>query len=103
MPVEAAALGDLDHCSVLAPLNRSWLRAVHLQPLVTPPAVIMRKVRGQDPPQLALVQDHDVVEALAADAPDQALDVRGLPGTARGAQHFLDAHGRHSFAKGAPP
>lgn len=37
--------------------------------------VVVVGVSGEDAPQEALVYDDDVVEALAADGPDQALDV----------------------------
>jgi hypothetical protein len=41
---------------------------------------------------MQLIQDDHVVEALAADSPDQALDEWILPGTSRGRDHVLNAH-----------
>jgi hypothetical protein len=39
--------------------------------------MIIMEVLGQEPPQMVLVQDNDVVQALATDAPDEPLDVGG--------------------------
>jgi hypothetical protein len=41
---------------------------------------------------MALAEDDDVVETLAADRADQALDEGVLPGRVRRAQDLLDAH-----------
>ena len=41
---------------------------------------------------MSLVQDNHVVQAFAADVPDQPFDVRVLPRTPWGDQYFLDAH-----------
>jgi hypothetical protein len=42
---------------------------------------------------MALVEDHDVVEAFATDRTDHALDVRVLPGRAWRRDDFRDPHG----------
>ena len=43
----------------------------------------------EDPPQVPLTQDDDVVETLAAEGPDHSLDVGILPRRPGSAQHFL--------------
>ena len=41
--------------------------------------VVIEEVVTQQPPQVILVQHDDMVEALAAQGPDEALHVRILP------------------------
>jgi hypothetical protein len=54
----------------------------------------LRNVRRQDPAQPDLVHDDYVVETLAADRSNDALDVRVLPRRARGGPDGVDAHAR---------
>src|SRR5260370_39755059 len=49
---------------------------------------------------MALAEDDHVVETLAADRSDQSLDEGVLPGRARRAQDFLDAHACEPVAEG---
>jgi hypothetical protein len=49
---------------------------------------------------MALVQDHYVVQAFAADTPDEPLHVGILPGTLWSNHHFCDAHVSHPSPKG---
>ena len=49
---------------------------------------------------MALVQDEHVVQACAADAPEQPVDVGGLPWTPWGGQHVFDPHLPHPRPKG---
>jgi len=42
-------------------------------------SVVVVDVRGEDAAQMALVEDHDVVETLATNRIDDALDVCVLP------------------------
>src|SRR5262245_30194721 len=64
--------------------------------------MIVVEVCGQEPPGMSLMQDDHMVQALAADTPDQSLDIRILPWTAGGNQHFLNAHVAHALPKGGP-
>ena len=48
---------------------------------------------------MALVQDDHVVQAFAADTPDQPLDVRILPRTPWGDDDFFDPHMLHPLPK----
>jgi hypothetical protein len=58
-------------------LHRAWDRRVHVQCSVRSPGMIVRGVAGQEPPQMALVQDDHVVQAFAADTPDQPFEASG--------------------------
>jgi hypothetical protein len=48
-------------------------------------------------PQMGFVQNDDLIEDLAPDRADHALDVGGLPGRSRRGQDFRDRHGRQAF------
>jgi hypothetical protein len=62
---------------------------------VSAPVVIVGEVPLQVALQRALVQHNDVIEALASEAANQALNERILPGTTRRRQHYFDAHLLH--------
>jgi hypothetical protein len=59
------------------------------------------EVVGQEPPQMSLVQDDYVIQAVAAYTPDEPLDIGILPRTPRRNQHFFDAHVLHLLSKGS--
>jgi hypothetical protein len=42
-------------------------------------SVVVIDVRGEDAAQMALIKDHDVIQTLAANRTDHALDVCVLP------------------------
>ena len=48
---------------------------------------------------MALVQDDHVVQAFAANAPDQPFDVGVLPRTPGGNEYFFEAHVLHALPK----
>src|SRR5206468_2549050 len=62
---------------------------------VAAPRVVVVEVVAEKPAEVALAEDDNVVEALAADAADEALGERVLPGAARRGEDFLDAHALH--------
>src|SRR6266576_5819102 len=70
-------------------LNWPRQRTIHVQRPVCAPAMIILEVLGHEPPEMPLVQDDHVVQAFAADAPDQPFDVGVLPRTPWGNQHFF--------------
>jgi hypothetical protein len=49
----------------LRPLDRPRHRTIHVQRPVRTPVMIILEVLGQEPPQMALVQDDDMVQAFA--------------------------------------
>jgi hypothetical protein len=65
--------------SNLRPLDPPRHRTIYVQGLACPPAMIILEVAGQEPPETALVQDNYVVQAFAADTPDQPLHIGILP------------------------
>src|SRR6266850_463801 len=52
--------------------------------------MIVVEVPGQEPPQMSLMQDDHVVQAFAANTPNEPLGVRILPWTPWGDHHFLN-------------
>ena len=55
-------------------------------------AHVVRAAAREQPAQSGLVRDDHVIEALASDRPDHALDVGVLPRRARGGADGLDVH-----------
>src|SRR5450432_3071082 len=62
--------------------------------------MVVDEIGREDSPQMAHAEDDHVVEAIAADRADQALDERVLPGRAWRAQDFLEAHACEPVAEG---
>jgi hypothetical protein len=82
-------LWDFPDRATLWPLDRPRPRTIQVQPPVRAPAMIGGKVVGQEPPQMSPVQVDHVVQAFAADTPDQSLDVWILPRTSGSHQYFF--------------
>jgi hypothetical protein len=74
-------------------LHPSWLRRVLPQGEVGAGPVVVDAVGAQQATQMGLVQHDDVVEALAAQGPDEALHVRILPRRPRRRLDFMDFQG----------
>jgi hypothetical protein len=55
--------------------------------------VIVAKVRTKGPPQVRLVQDDHVIQALSPYRPDHTLHVRRLPKRSRCDHHLINPHG----------
>jgi hypothetical protein len=62
--------------------------------------MVILEVISQEPPQMSFVQDDRMIQAFAADTPDEALHVGILPRTPRGDHDFLDPHVPHPLPKG---
>jgi hypothetical protein len=78
--MQASDHGHLDDSTLVGALHRSRLRCVLLQGKVSPATVVVGEVRVQQAVEMGFVHHHDVVEALAAQGPNEALHVRILPG-----------------------
>jgi hypothetical protein len=55
-------------------------RAILIERKMSTGALVIVDVRGEDAAQMALVEGHDVIQTLAANRTDHALDVYVLPG-----------------------
>src|SRR4029077_16122029 len=63
-------------------------------------SVIVIQVRTKDTTERAFVEHEHVVQALAPNRTNYALDVSPLPGGSGGAQHFVDPHVSHLSTEG---
>ena len=90
---------DFPDPSMLRSLNRPRYRRIHLQRPVRAPMLVILDVTGQEPPPMSLMQDHHVVQACAADTPDQPCNLGVLPRTPRGDHDVFDAHVLHPLPK----
>jgi hypothetical protein len=64
--------------------------------------VIVRSIILQDAPKMGFVPDDHVVEALAPDRTDDALDITVLPRRSRGRGAVANAHRSHSSLEHLP-
>src|SRR4029450_4205092 len=83
----------------IQPLDWPRHRTIHLQPPVRAPAMIILEVFRQEPLEMSLVQDDHVIQAFAANTPDQPLDIRILPRTPRADDHLFDPYVLHPLPK----
>ena len=65
---------------VTEPLDRAKKRRILVQGQVCTAPVVIRGVGSKDPAQVPFAEDHDVIEAFAADRADQPLHMPVLPG-----------------------
>jgi hypothetical protein len=77
--MQASDHGHLDDSTLVGALHQSRLRCVLLQGKVSPATVVVGEVVSQQVTQVRFVLDHTMVEALAAQGPNEALHVRILP------------------------
>jgi hypothetical protein len=87
-----------------------WLgvgdRRVAVEALLRPRGVIIGLNEfGEQPFEMALVQDDHAVEQFSAESPNESFDIGILPGTVIGGPHFLDTatieEGAHAVAVAA--
>jgi hypothetical protein len=71
-------------------MSRSW--GLLLSSVVGTHGVVVGNVGAQEPVEMSLVQDEEMVEALAADGADHSLHEGILPGCARGGEDLADVH-----------
>jgi hypothetical protein len=71
---------DGDNLADVAWRDWAWVGAIVVERKMSAGALIIVDVSGEDPAHMALVEDHDVIQTLAANRTDHALDVCVLPG-----------------------
>ena len=96
--MEAADHGRLDDPALIGTLHRSGLRGVLVEGEVCSGAVVVDEVVAQQATQVGLVQDDDVIEALAAQGADEAFDIGILP---RGPRRRSSPRGSPGIGLGA--
>jgi hypothetical protein len=90
--METADLWNRYDSSELWRLDCPRFRRVLTQREVCSGFVIVRHKRPHMPMQRGFVEDNQVIQTLAPNRSDHALDVRALPGRSWRRQHFPDAH-----------
>ena len=78
--MQAADFGHRDDSATVGGLDRARIGCVLPKRQVRARPLVVGEVRVEQASEMPLAEDDDVVEALAADRPDDALDVRILPG-----------------------
>ncbi len=68
----------------------TWLGRVLVEREMRSGSVVVVQVASQDPPQVTLAENNDVVQAFPTDRADDPLHVRILPGRARRNENLLD-------------
>jgi hypothetical protein len=99
MMMQPTYLWNFPDQSMLRPLDRPRLWTIHGQRPVCAPMLIVLEVVGQEPPQMALVQDDHVVQTFTADASDEPVDIGVLPRTSWGDEHVFNPHMPHPLLK----
>src|SRR5262245_28266435 len=102
MVMQPTHFWNLSDRANLRPLDWSWHRTIHVQRPMRTPVMIVMEVFGQEPPQMALVQDDHMVQAVAANTPNKPLDIRILPRTPGGDHNLLNPHMLDPLPKGCP-
>ena len=100
--MRAHDFGDWHDLPQLRPLDRSPFRRILGEGEVGPGAVVLLEVPGEDVSQVALAENHDVVETLSAERADQAFGEGILPRASGSREDFLDLHAPHTLAEGVP-
>ena len=78
--MQAADFRDGDHLSDPAWHDPAGVGAILVERKMCAGTLVVVDVGGQDATQMALVEDHEVIQTLAANRTDHALDVSVLPG-----------------------
>ena len=77
--MQATDFRDGDDSSDAAMLNRAGVGTILVERKMRASALVIIDVRGQDAAQMALVEDHDVIQTLATYRSDEPLNVPILP------------------------
>ena len=64
--------------------------------------IVIERIQGQNPTQMLLAKDQDVIQAVASERPDQALNIWVLPGRSRGNRAVPNPHRPDSPYEGLP-
>lgn len=100
--VEATNFRHRDHLTTLWRLYWASSRAIHPQRQVRAPRVVIGQIAREDAPEVVLTQHDDVVQAFAANTPDETLHIGVLPGTPRRDHDVFDPHVLHPLPKEGP-
>ena len=100
--MKATDQGRLDDPALIAVLHRSGLRGVLVEGKVCSGTVVVDEVVAQQATQMGLVEDDDVIEALAAQGADEAFAIGILSRRPRRSLDFADPQGLDSAGERDP-
>ncbi len=98
--MKSANLWKGDNLALARRLSRARLRAILAERQMSSGSMVIVEVGGKNPPQVPLIEDDDLVQALAPDRTDDPFDVRILPGGSGSRHDLLDAHGGYRGPEG---
>src|SRR6266446_2209370 len=78
---------------------RAGLRAILVERQMRSASVIVLEIGRQDAAQVGFIENDDVIETLAADRADDALDIGVLPRGARCSDDLVDPHRPDTIAE----
>ena len=81
--MQTAHFTNLDHSTLCWRLYSSGLRCVFVERQVSSPPMVISAVRRECPMQRAFAEYDDMIQALAANGPDEPFDVGPLPRRSR--------------------
>ena len=79
--MEPADLRNRNDAATWRGLHDSWLGTVVVERLVGPRGVVVAAVAAEEPAEMGLVPDEEMIQALPADGADHPLHERVLPGS----------------------
>jgi hypothetical protein len=68
--MEATHFREGDDRALLRRLHRAGVRAIHGQRQMRTPAVVIVRIAGQEAPEVALAEDHNLIQAFPPGAAD---------------------------------
>ena len=77
--MQATDLGDFNHLTNPARHDRAWVGAILGKRKMGARSMVILEVGRQDAAEMALVEDHHVIQMLAADRAYDPLDIGVLP------------------------
>jgi hypothetical protein len=99
MMMQPTDLGDFPDWANLWPLDRPRHGTIHGQRPVRAPVMVIADVCRQEPPQMSLIQDHHVIQALATDAANEPFHEGILPWALWGDEDLFVPQVPHPLAK----
>jgi hypothetical protein len=100
--VQAADFGKLHDLARRGEFDRSDIWSVLVEREMGARPMVVDQIASQDAAKVSLVQDEDVIQALAPDRADEPLHERLLPRTLRCRENLLDPHALHAAPKYLP-
>ena len=88
--MEPADLRNRNDAATWRGLHDSWLGTVVVERSVGPRGVVVAAVAAEEPAEMGLVEDEEMIQALPADGADHPLHERVLPGCAWGGEDLAD-------------